>query len=259
MTSKTTHQLTPLGELAFASSDYPWDAQAAAARLKQAFGWAALAAYSLAIDPAKDPESLDAYVLLVVDLVEGEPCVVPAALEAARKSLDDLEGEARDVAERRLSFLEERLAAIREAEEEREMKESKASVAEEKKEQEGEKEAEVQSETQDERGPGPSVEQSVEVNAERLAEAQRLVERLSARGSLLPAWGKDALVQFIAGLSDEKTLSQEGFEPISPVEFFTRLLESLPALIPTQEFATPQARKDRSFESLGHKIASSLK
>lgn len=249
MTPKTTHQLTPLGELAFAYSDYPWDAQAAAARLKETFGWAALAAYSLAIDPAKDPESLDAYVLLVVDLVEGEPCVVPAALDVARKSIDDLEGEARDVAERRLSFLEERLAAIREAEEEKKMEASEASLSEEKKEQESE--SEVQSETQDEPGP--------ELNAERLAEAQRIVEHLAREGRLLPAWGRAALLQFIAGLSDEKILSQEGFEPISPVEFFTRLLESLPALIPTQEFATPQARKDRSFESLGHKIASSLK
>lgn len=251
MNPTETLQIAPLGELAFASLDYPWDAQAAAARLKQAFGWAALAAYSLAIDPAKDPESFDAYQLLVVDVVGGEPCVVPAALEAARGALDDLEGEARDVAERRLSFLEERLAAIREAEEEKVMEESKASLSEEKKEQKSEEEAEVQSEAKDEPG-------SVS-NAERLAEAERLVERLSARGSLLPAWGRDALVQFIAGLSDERILPQDGYEPISPVEFFARLLESLPALVPTQEFARPQEPKDRSFESLGHKIASSLK
>jgi hypothetical protein len=260
MNSTGTFQLAPLGELSFAPSDHPWDAQVAAARLKQGFGWVALAAYSLAIDAQKDPESFDAYQLLVVDLVDGEPCVVPAALKAARGSLDDLEGEARDVAERRLSFIEQKWTAIRE-------EESQASLREEESEEgeEGEEEAGVQSEPQDE--PRPSVRQSVgvkdervpEPSAERLAEAAGLVERLAAKGSLLPAWGKDALVQFMAGLSDEKTLSQDGYEPISPVKFFSRLLESLPALIPTQEFAGPQELKDRSFESLGRKIANSLK
>ncbi|MEA3312128.1 MAG: hypothetical protein U9Q76_07920, partial [candidate division WOR-3 bacterium] len=264
--------LTPLGKLAFASSDYPWDAQAAAKRVQDALGWSALALYSLRVDTSADSESFEAYPMLVVDIVDGEPRVVPAALKAASEALTDLDEETRSAVEDRLKILDERLARVSQIKEEsRSEAEGPLSEGEEDKASG----SEVQSEAQDERGPQPSAKQSVGVKvdrgprsdtkyssgvkAERLDAAERIVERLAHQGRLLPAWGREALVGFISGLSDEKSLSDEGFEPISPLDFFTGLLESLPALVPLSEFASPQARVDNSFESLGRRIAASIK
>lgn len=257
MTPKKT-QLTPLEELSFAPTDYPWDAQAAAKRLEEAFGWAALAAYSLWIDTSADSESFEAYPMLVVDLVDGEPCVVPAALKAASEALTDLDEETRSAVEPRLGALKKRLAQIEKASQESQTATTDAGT-EDVENREPEAGPEPQSESQDDQGPRPSAKQSVGVNTERLAEAQRLVDRLAHQGRLLPAWGHKALVGFIAGLSQEKSLSDEGFEPISPLEFFIGLIESLPALVPLSEFASPQARVDNSFEALGRRIAASIK
>lgn len=256
MTPKKT-QLTPLEELSFAPTDYPWDAQAAAKRLEEAFGWAALAAYSLWIDTSADSESFEAYPMLVVDIVDGEPCVVPAALKAAREALTDLDEETRSAVEPRLDALKKRLAQIEKASQESQTATTDAGTEEA---EDAKSEAEPQSESQVDRGPRANAESSVGVKqAERLEAAERIVDRLAAKGSLLPAWGHDALVGFIAGLSDEKSLSDEGFEPISPLEFFIGLIESLPALVPLSEFASPQARVDNSFEALGRRIAASIK
>jgi len=270
MIHKTT--LTPLVKLAFAPADYPWDEQAAARRLKDALGWSALALYSLRVDTSQDSESFEAYPMLVVDIVDGEPRVVPLALSAVREALNDLDEETRSAVEPHLDALKKRLAQIEKAGEESQTATTEVGTegAEDAK-----TEAEPQSETQDDRGPRPSAkssvgvkddrgprpsaESSVGVNSERLDAAERIVERLAHQGRLLPAWGREALVGFIAGLSDEKSLSDEGFEPISPLDFFTGLLESLPALVPLSEFASPQARVDNSFESLGHKIAQMIK
>ncbi|TKJ41327.1 hypothetical protein CEE36_08405 [candidate division TA06 bacterium B3_TA06] len=255
MTPKKT-QLTPLEELSFAPTDYPWDAQVAAKRLEEAFGWAALAAYSLWIDTSADSESFEAYPMLVVDLVDGEPCVVPAALKAASEALTDLDEETRSAVEDRLGALKKRLAQIEKASQESQTATTDAGTEEA---EDAKSEAEPQSESQVDRGPRSDTKYSSGVKDERLAEAQRLVDRLAHQGRLLPAWGHKALVGFIAGLSQEKSLSQEGFEPISPLDFFIGLIESLPALVPLSEFASPQARVDNSFEALGHKIAKALK
>jgi hypothetical protein len=238
MNTERPYQLTPLEELAFAQVDHPWDAPAAAQRLQQSLGWAALAAYSLAINPMADSESVEAYKLSVVDIVDDEPLIIPAALQAARRSLDDLEGNVRESAEESLAFLEVKLARISKVTEEPE-----SAVAPD---EEGEQK-------------GSGTQSESEGEAERLAEAQRVVDRLAREGRLLAAWGREALVQFVTGLSVEKSISQDGFEPVSPAEFFVALVESLPALIPTEEFAAPAARQDRSFESLGHKIAQTIK
>ncbi|MEA3312531.1 MAG: hypothetical protein U9Q76_09980, partial [candidate division WOR-3 bacterium] len=240
--------LTPLGKLAFASSDYPWDAQAAAKRVQDALGWSALALYSLRVDTSADSESFEAYPMLVVDIVDGEPRVVPAALKAASEALTDLDKETRSAVEDRLKILDERLALVSQIKEESRSA-SEGLVSEEKEDRESEAKPEA----------GPNAESSVGVNSERLDAAERIVERLAHQGRLLPAWGREALVGFISGLSDEKSLSDAGFEPISPLDFFTGLLESLPALVPLSEFASPQARVDNSFESLGRRIAQTLK
>jgi len=254
MTPKTT--LTPLGKLAFAPADYPWDAQAAAKRVQDALGWSALALYSLRVDTSADSESFEAYPMLVVDLVDGEPRVVPAALSAVREALSDLDEETRSAVDDHLDALKKRLAQIEKASEESQTATTEVGT-------EGAEDAKIeagpQSETQDDRGPRASAESSVGVNPERLDAAERIVERLAHQGRLLPAWGRASLVGFIAGLSDEKSLSDEGFEPISPLDFFTGLLESLPALVPLSEFASPQARVDNSFESLGRRIAQMIK
>ena len=247
MTPKKT-QLTPLEELSFAPTDYPWDAQAAAKRVQDAFGWSALALYSLRVDTSQDAESFDAYPLLVVDIVDGEPCVVPAALKAASEALEGLDEETRSAVDDRLKILDERLARVSQIKEES-RSEAEGLVSEEKEDMESEAKPEA----------GPSAKSSSGVNSERLDAAERIVERLAHQGRLLPAWGREALVGFISGLSDEKSLSNEGFEPISPLDFFTGLLESLPALVPLSEFASPQARVDNSFESLGRRIAQTLK
>ncbi|MBA7697646.1 hypothetical protein ES703_106313 [subsurface metagenome] len=258
MTPKKT-QLTPLEELGFAPTDYPWDAQAAAKRLEEAFGWAALAAYSLWIDTSADSESFEAYPMLVVDLVDGEPCVVPAALKAAREALTDLDEETRSAVEDRLDALKKRLAQIEKASQESQTATTDAGT-EDVENREPEAGPEPQSESQVDRGPRANAESSVGVKqAERLEAAERIVDRLAHQGRLLPAWGRASLVGFIAGLSDEKSLSDEGFEPISPLEFFIGLIESLPALVPLSEFASPQARVDNSFEALGRRIAASIK
>jgi len=252
MTPKKT-QLTPLEELSFAPTDYPWDAQAAAKRLEEDFGWAALAAYSLWIDTSADSESFEAYPMLVVDIVDGEPCVVPAALKAASEAMTDLDEETRSAVEPRLGALKKRLAQIEKASQESQTATTDAGT-EDVENREPEAGPEPQSESQVDRGPRANSESSVGVK-----EAELIVERLAAKGSLLPAWGREALVGFIAGLSQEKSLSDEGFEPISPLEFFTGLIESLPALVPLSEFASPQARVDNSFEALGRRIAASIK
>jgi len=240
MNTERPYQLTPLEDLAFAQTDYPWDAPGAAQRLRQSLGWAALAAYSLAIDSMADSESVEAYKLSVVDIVDDEPLIIPAALQAARRSLDDLEGNVRECAEESLAFLEAKLARISKVAEEPETELTESPAVE-----------------KDQEGSGTQYESEGE--AERLAEAQRVVDRLAREGRLLAAWGREALVQFVTGLSVEKSISQNGFEPVSPVEFFLGLVESLPALVPTEEFAAPAARQDRSFESLGHKIAQTIK
>jgi hypothetical protein len=285
MTPKRT-QLTPLEELSFAPTDYPWDAQAAAKRVQDALGWSALALYSLRVDTSADSESFDAYPLLVVDIVDGEPRVVPLALSAVREALSDLDEETRSAVELRLGALKKRLAQIKKASEK-----SQTTTTDVGTEDVENREPEPQSESQVdrgpranaersvgvkvdrgpqpsakqsvgvkvERGPQPSAKQSVGVKDERLEAAEQIVDRLASEGRLLPAWGRDALARFIAGLSDEKSLSDEGFEPISPLDFFTRILESLPALVPLSEFASPQARVDNSFEALGRRIAASIK
>ena len=254
MISKTT--LTPLGKLAFAPADYPWDEQAAAKRVQDALGWSALALYSLRVDTSADSESFEAYPMLVVDIVDGEPRVVPLALSAVREALSDLDEETRSAVDDHLDALKKRLAQIEKVSEESQTATTEVGTegAEDAKTEAG-----PQSETQDDRGPRSDTKYSSGVNPERLDAAERIVERLAHQGRLLPAWGHKALVGFIAGLSDEKSLSDEGFEPISPLDFFTGLLESLPALVPLSEFASPQARVDNSFESLGHKIAKALK
>jgi hypothetical protein len=248
MSSEKIQKLTPLGKLAFASSDHPWDLQAAAKRVQDALGWSALALYSLRVDTSADSESFEAYPMLVVDIVDGEPRVVPAALSAVREALTDLDEETRSAVEDRLKILDERLARVSQIKEESRSA-SEGLVSEEKEDRESEAKPEA----------GPNAESSVGVNSERLDAAERIVERLAHQGRLLPAWGREALVGFISGLSDEKSLSDEGFEPISPLDFFTGLLESLPALVPLSEFASPQARVDNSFESLGRRIAASIK
>lgn len=243
MSSEETQQLTPLEELAFAPADHPWDEQAARERLREALGWAALAAYSLAIDPTADAESFDAYKLLVVDMVDGKPLIIPAALTAARKSLDDLEGQMRDAAESKLAILEEKLARETEVSDERIAQEAESPAVQEPEEVESEE----------------SEPQKKEEYSCGLEQAEGIVERLAAEGKLLPAWSQEELVQFVAALSTEKILQTREGEFSSPVEYFVIFIESLPALVPTQEYAAPAARQDRSYESLGHKIAQTVK
>lgn len=243
MTPEERHQLTPLDELGFAPRDHPWDEQAARERLREALGWAALAAYSLAIDSTADAESFDAYKLLVVDMVDGKPLIIPEALTAARTSLDDLEGEMRDAAESNLAILEEKLARETEVSDEQVAQEAESPAVQKPEEAESE---ETGTQKKEEYSCG-------------LEQAERIVERLAAEGKLLPAWRQEELVQFVAALSTEKILQTRGGEFSSPVEYFVIFIESLPALVPTQEYATPAARQDRSFESLGHKIAQSIK
>lgn len=248
-------QLTPLEELVFASKDYPWDEQAAATRLKETFGWAALAAYSLWADPLADPESADTYQLLVVDLVDAEPKIVPAALDAAAEKLSRMDEGVKDKIEDSLIILRERLARTNKTNEE--PKTDSHEVAEfdtqasESNQEEPEAEAESQGNTQ------PEQQSSTDLQI-KLSEAELLVDRLAREGRLLAAWGRDALTRFIAGLSDEPTISGEGYESVSPRAFFIRLIESLPALVPLTEIASPAAPQDNSLETLGRKIAQSL-
>jgi len=227
----------PLDRLGFAAAEHPWDEQAAAKRVLESFGWAGLAAYSLAMDVSADAESAEAYKLLVVDVVDGEPLIIPAALSSARESLGELEGNVRETAEQTLAFLGVKLARTSEST----GKQESTAVPEEG----------AQEETSENRDASKP-------DAGRLAQAERIVDNLAAKGSLLPAWGRETLTGFIAGLSTEPTLTVDGFERVSPLEFFTGLVESLPAFIPTQEFAPPQAPQDRSLESLGRRIAASF-
>lgn len=67
-----------------------WDAQGARKRIFEKYGWAGLKAYSLVYNPdaceKKEegyPACQDAYKYLVVDLIDGEPKIIPKAVSAA--------------------------------------------------------------------------------------------------------------------------------------------------------------------------------
>lgn len=73
-----------------ADPDTKWDAQNARKRIKDAYGWAGLKEYTLVYNPdaceTKEdglPACQDAYKYLVVDLIGGEPKIIPKAVAAA--------------------------------------------------------------------------------------------------------------------------------------------------------------------------------
>lgn len=246
MTPNKNLPVAALEELAFADPSYPWDERAASQRLVESLGWAALAAYSLAVDTAEDSQSFAAYKLLVVDLVDGEPLIVPAALRAARESLDSLQGNMRDTAENNLEYLEARYARMAGLPEPNPEEENEAQVT-------GEESQEMPADENTTADTGKET-----LRTERLAEAQALVSGLEAGGSVLPAWGHEALVEFVAGLSTEETLSPDGFERLSPFEYFLRIIRSLPAFVPSGELSTYAVRSEDPMEHLGRRIARSL-
>ncbi len=244
MAPANNSRIIALEELSFADSSYPWDESAARQRLLESMGWAALAAYSLAIDTLKDSQSFQAYKLLVVDLLEGEPRIVPRALEDARASLGQLEGNMRETAEVTLNFLESKYARAGEA-----------ALGTESDYSKNEDEPQTFSTALEEGSGEPDSEQSIQT----LPQAQALVASLESRGCVVPAWGREALVQFVAGLSTEESISSPGgFGKLSPRDYFVRIMETLPALVPSGELSTSAKLPENTFESLGRRIASSL-
>lgn len=233
--------IPPLEELVFAEQDYVWDAGKAARRLQSNLGWAALAVYSLAIDVSADAESYEAYKLLIADYVGKEPKIVPQALKSGRKSISQLGGNMRETAEHTLAFLEAKYSR------------------QEGTTQNVDTEAAKENDSHKEKNRYSDEPQDTDGQCVGTEEASRIVERLTEGGQVLPAWGRDALIQFISGLSAVESLTADGFEKISPVQYFTRLLESLPSLIPTDEAAGAAAPRDNSLESLGKRIAQALK
>ena len=230
-------QPAPLEELRFAEADHPWDEAEARSRLKDASGWAGLASYSLLIDPLKDPESFDAYGMLVADVVDGEPKIVPTAVEAAIRSLEGMDAKARESVKDTLDVLRERIARADRGT------------------------GNHQDDNTAVKTGGEGAQSGVrETNQHGKSDsAQELVERLSRNGRLLSAWGRETMVEFITGLSDEPTMSANAADKLSPRAYFTRILESLPSLVPMTEFSPPSAPRDGSLEALGRKIATSLK
>ncbi|MBN2381189.1 hypothetical protein JXM67_15425 [candidate division WOR-3 bacterium] len=243
---------TPLDELGFATQDYPWDLGQAMERLKQALGLQALAAYCLWVDPLADPGSAefnpdDAYRFLVVDLVEGEPKVVPLALKAAADVLKEIDERVREKVGDTLAFLQERLRRESQAGKESLNQDTGQHVQEQ-----------AEDGKEDTSQTHPVDDGNGEENEAKLEEARLLVDRLVREGRLLRAWDPDALTQFIAELPTEPRITGQGVASISSKAFFLRLVESLPCLVPLSEFATPSVREDTSFETLGRRIAQSI-
>ncbi len=248
MTPKNDIVPGTLEELSFAPAGYPWDEAGAFERLKNSFGFGSLAAYSIRVDTLKDPGSQEAYPMLVVDLIDGEPLIVPRALESAgRKALALEDEEERNFVLERVEELESRSTS------------NKAESPESAREREKERDRE---ELRDDQPnvvlPRIKGVQGAQPAASDLMRAENLVAKMRSEGKILAAWGVDALKSFIAGLSAEPSIPDNNSEPISPYDFFVRLLESLPTLVPMDEFAKPAAKKDDSMESLGRKIASAL-
>ncbi|MBD3285797.1 hypothetical protein GF359_04985 [candidate division WOR-3 bacterium] len=238
-------KLTDLKGLGFAPVCFPWDEEAAFSRVLEALGWSGIAEYSLWSDTTGKAESAETYQMLVVDIVNGEPRIVPAALKAVEETLEGTDEVIRERVESDLALLRERFRRIADVEEEAE----KLEVSDEPDESEA---AEDESQS--------SVEVDNEIDAAaRLNKAGLFVDRLSDRGRLLNAWDRDALVQFIAGLSERPGITDRDGSVISPLEYFTRFLEGIPALVPLSELATPRAPRDSSPESLGSRIAKSIK
>jgi len=237
-------QLPKLEELGFAPADYPWDEEAAFTRLLEAFGWAGIDEYSLWSETTGEVESEETYQMLLADIVDGEPRIVPRALDAAEETLTGAEEAVREQVESDLALLRERFRRIAMVEEEK----LKAEVTGESVISE---DAEVVSDSTD------VVTDEVE-DAARLKEAAAFVDKLTDQGRFLNAWGRDALVHFIAGLSSKPDITTRDGEAISALEYFKRFLEKLPALVPLSELARPQAARDSSLESLGSAIAKCL-
>lgn len=232
--------LVPLERLAFAPAYYVWDETAALKRVQQHLGWGALSEYSLSIDYSGDPQTYSTYSLLVADIVNDQPMVVPAALRAARQKAASLEGTDKEKAETVISYLETSLEQ----------------VAENPPPEESSTE-----ERPDDGNPQQPAVDAARAQPQQLGEieARAIVDRLAGQGKIIPSMGYDSLTSFMAGLCTEKTVQIEGAEPLSPVEYFTGLMEALPCLVPVTELATATGRKAKSYEQVGHMIAQSLK
>lgn len=301
------NKLPALSELTFATPGHPWDERDAAARIAEKLGRDGLEEYSLCQYPQSGSET-SVYRLLVADIHDSHPVIIPAALEAARRSLDGLEGSVRDRAEMTLELLEEKYkrttqvtgeqvaedevaageVAVNEAAagepisddvtvEKVPIEEEPAHVQTASSESPAEnnssggnesvpesasfEESSVTGGSQSEISDAEESEANPETadNVVGADEASRMVNRLAERGNLLPAWGYKQLVKFIAGLSTDKTVKIEGAESLSPAKYFLDLIESLPALIPAQEFAPSMPPSETSFESLGKRIAQAIK
>lgn len=247
MTPKNDIVPGTLEELPFAPAEYPWDEGGAFERLKKSFGLGSLSAYSLWVDTLKDPESAEAYPMLIVDLVDGEPLIVPGALESARK-------KALAMQEEEATFVLERLEELEERSNGSQAKSPESARERQNEQVKGDKRDDLPADAE------PQIEDTPKAKpaASDLTKAENLVARMSSEGKILSAWGVNPLKRFIAGLSSEPSIPDNNSERISPYDFFVRLLETLPSLVPLDELAKPAAKKDDSMESLGRKIASAL-
>jgi hypothetical protein len=245
MTPKNDFVSAELEALSFAPADYSWDEEEASKRLRDSLGLGSLAAYSLWVDTSRDPESAEAYPMLVVDLVDDSPLIVPGALESVENKALALGGEEGNFVLERLATLKARLRA------------------------QGPQSPPDADEPENNKGKGAGNDASGAVprqkcpgeekaNTPGLEKAGQIVAKLRSEGKMLAAWGAQPLAAFIAGLSTEPSLIDDNSGETSPYDFFVRLLESLPSLVPLDELARPAARKDDSMESLGRKIASAL-
>jgi len=119
-----------------------------AKRILQKYGWEGLKKYSLLHDPDKNPESLEAYKYLVVDIIDNKPQIIPKAVSQYLAYLHGARGvkipdEDRRIVEPKLLKLKERIDKEKKKEEpmkfsdlpkeeqERLLAEAKAQVAQE--------------------------------------------------------------------------------------------------------------------------------
>ncbi|GEM_PF-2085985 len=257
-------KITPLDELPFADAACIWNEDAAKARVQKALGWQGLAAYSLLIDPSFDSQSMQAYRFLVADITDTGAKIIPAALEAAKIAADGLDESVKAEVQDIIVWLKERYLENKNKQHSELAPPESSSL-------------EFSSDSSTSLAPSSAsrlqATDSSSRNVENLSEnlespigleqsvlqAQKVVTELSLAGKLLAAWDKQALVQFVAKLSKEPVISIEGAGVISPYKFFLQIIETLPAMIPAGEFAFPLEKKRLSPESLGHKIAQSIK
>lgn len=231
--------LVPLEELGFAPSEYPWNPNSALERVRKEFGYKGLASYSLIMNPEKDAETPEAYPALVVDIIDGLPLIVPAALETVKGDVSNLSDDERKFVLKRLDELSLRLNSATHQPEE------------------GEDESHMND--NEDQGKAENEKDTKGLNEERANESRALIDKFLGEGKLLKAWDNETLLQFISGLSKEPLLAADDYDKISQYEFFLKLLVAIPSFVSLEEIAVPAARSENSFENLGRKIANALK